>query len=62
MEDVHLSDILIAERNEKTRESGFVSLFKIANEDYPGFFTIKEFIVMLDGCLKRPFFIRNQNS
>lgn len=29
--------------------------------DFPGFFTVRALIMMLDGTLTKPFFIRNQN-
>jgi hypothetical protein len=30
--------------------------------DFPGFFTVKAFIMMIDGTLKKPFFVRNEND
>ena len=38
------------------------SLDDLHEDDYPGFFTIKSFIMMLDGTLKKPFFIRKKNE
>lgn len=31
-------------------------------KDYPGFFTVKSYIMMIDGTLQKPFFIRNKGS
>ena len=31
-------------------------------DDYPGFFTVKSFIMMIDATLKKPFFIRKNNE
>ena len=39
----------------------FQSLDDLEESDYPGFFTVKSFIMMIDGTLKKPFFIRNKN-
>jgi len=36
----------------------FKSLADLREEDYPGFFTVKSFIMMIDGTLAKPFFIR----
>ena len=40
----------------------FNSLEDLEEKDYPGFFTIKSFIIMLDGTLKKPFFIRQKEE
>lgn len=34
------------------------SLYDLKESDYPGFFTVKHFIMMIDGLLDKPFFIR----
>lgn len=34
----------------------------MTEEDYPGFFTVKNFIMMIDATLKKPFFIRKKND
>lgn len=36
----------------------FKSLYDLKEEDYPGFFTVKSFLMMIDGTLPKPFFIR----
>ncbi len=36
----------------------FKSLHDLKEEDYPGFFTVKSFLMMIDGTLPKPFFIR----
>jgi len=36
-------------------------LFDLTEKDYPGFFTVKSFIMMIDGVMSKPFFIRNKN-
>lgn len=38
------------------------SLFDLKESDYPGFFTVKSFIMMIDGTLPKPFFIRKKNA
>ena len=40
----------------------FQSLFDLTQADYPGFFTVKSFIMMIDGTLHKPFFIRTKNT
>lgn len=40
----------------------FKSLFDLEESDYPGFFTVKSFIMMIDGTLKKPFFITKNNE
>lgn len=35
------------------------SLNDLTEEDFPGFFTIKRLILLVDACLRRPFFSRN---
>lgn len=37
------------------------SLDDLKEKDYPGFFTVRSFIMMIDGSLQKPFFIRNKN-
>jgi hypothetical protein len=39
----------------------FHSLFDLEDNDYPGFFTVKSYIMMVDGVLSKPFFIRKKN-
>ena len=38
----------------------FKSLEDLEESDYPGFFTVKSFIMMIDALLKKPFFIRKK--
>ena len=38
----------------------FKSLEDLEESDYPGFFTVKSFIMMIDASLKKPFFIRKK--
>ena len=40
----------------------FRSLEDLGEDDYPGFFTVKSYILMLDATLKKPFFIRQNNN
>lgn len=40
----------------------FHSLHDLKETDYPGFFTVKSYIMMIDGVLAKPFFIRNKAS
>lgn len=40
----------------------FKSLADLREEDYPGFFTVKSFIMMIDGTLAKPFFIRKNQT
>lgn len=40
----------------------FKSLEDLEEQDYPGFFTVKSFIMMIDASLKRPFFIRKKTE
>lgn len=40
----------------------FKSLSDLTEEDYPGFFTVKSFIMMIDGTLAKPFFIRKKDT
>lgn len=40
----------------------FRSLDDLSEDDYPGFFTVKSFIMMIDATLKKPFFIRKKND
>lgn len=37
-------------------------MFDLKEADYPGFFTVRSFILMIDGALPRPFFIRSKNT
>ena len=39
----------------------FHSLEDLTEKDYPGFFTVKSYIMMIDGTLQKPFFIRKKN-
>jgi hypothetical protein len=34
----------------------------LTEKDYPGFFTVKSYIMMLNGTLKKPFFIRGKEG
>jgi hypothetical protein len=34
----------------------------LQEKDYPGFFTVKSYIMMIDGVLPKPFFIRNKQT
>lgn len=36
-------------------------MFDLTEKDYPGFFTVKSYIMMIDGTLPKPFFIRSNN-
>lgn len=38
------------------------NLYDLEEKDYPGFFTVKSFIMMIDGVLPKPFFIRSKSS
>lgn len=40
----------------------FHNLYDLEEKDYPGFFTVKSFILMIDGVLPKPFFIRSKNT
>jgi hypothetical protein len=40
----------------------FHSLYDLNESDYPGFFTVRSFIMMVDGVLAKPFFIRSKNT
>lgn len=40
----------------------FKSLSDLQESDYPGFFTVKSYIMMIDGTLPKPFFIRKSDS
>ncbi len=44
------------------RMNNYQSLYDISEKDYPGFFTVKSFILMIDGTLQKPFFIRKKNQ
>jgi len=35
-----------------------LSLKNLEGKDFPAFYTIKDFIIMLDGVLDKPFFTR----
>ena len=37
-------------------------MFDLTEKDYPGFFTVKSYIMMIDGTLPKPFFIRSKNA
>ena len=38
----------------------FHSLFDLSEDDYPGFFTVKSYLMLIDGVLSKPFFIRSK--
>ena len=38
------------------------SLNDIKEEDFPGFFTIKQFMILVDGCLTVPFYTRDKKN
>ena len=42
------------------QETKCVCLENIKEESFPGFFTTSAFLIMLDGSLRRPFFIRDE--
>lgn len=44
------------------RKNRYTSFQNLGDEDYPGFFSIREFILMVDGCLNKPFFLRDKDS
>ena len=59
-EDEENFDEMKEELEEKMKK--FKSLEDLDESDYPGFFTVKSFIMMIDGTLKKPFFIRKNNE
>lgn len=40
----------------------YKSLEDLTETDYPGFFTVKSFLMMVDATLKKPFFIRKKEE
>lgn len=40
----------------------FNSLHDLKEQDYPGFFTVRSFITLIDGTLNNPFFSRNKHN
>ena len=34
----------------------------LKESDYPGFFTVRSLILLIDACLYKPFFARKQNN
>lgn len=46
-----LDRIETVEKDLRDRESKFTSFSTLEPTDYPGFFSIQEFIIMIDGCL-----------
>jgi hypothetical protein len=44
------------------RKNRYTSFQNLGDEDYPGFFSIREFILMVDGCLDKSFFVRDRDS
>lgn len=40
----------------------YTSMNELKEEDFPGFFTIRNLMIMIDGALARPFFTRNKEN
>lgn len=53
-EDIELEEL-------ENKVNKFSSLNDLEETDFPGFFTVRALIMMLDGTLTKPFFVRNQN-
>lgn len=54
-EDIELEEL-------ENRINKFASLNDLEESDFPGFFTVRALIMMLDGTLAKPFFVRNQDQ
>lgn len=42
--------------------NAFNSFADMKESDFPAFFTIKKLILLIDGCLTRPFFSRTDDN
>ena len=38
------------------------SLNDIKDDDFPGFYTVKKIVILIDGCLNIPFYQRDKNN
>lgn len=55
----HFVQLRQVEEKLRSVQRGLRSLNHLKPSDYPGFFTIKDFLIMLDGIYEDSFFLRN---